>query len=86
VLCRFQELQISVATLKHLRSVKLGTLFYDIVDTLQQTLLLQQGYKNKTQKKVFSFKSKENKIEKIKSTELPHVKRFLYSYIAREIL
>jgi hypothetical protein len=51
-MCRFQKLQISIATLKHPRWVKLGTLFYAIVGTLKQTLFLQQGHKNKTSKEI----------------------------------
>jgi hypothetical protein len=38
-------------------------IFYT-VDTLKQTLLLQQGHKNKTQIKLLSSKSNENKTEK----------------------
>jgi hypothetical protein len=56
---------------------------FDTVDTLKQTLLLQQGLKNKTQIKLLSSKSNENKTEKINTTRLPPVKRFLYSHIAR---
>jgi hypothetical protein len=36
------------------------------VDTLKQTFLLQQGHKNKTQIKLLSSKSNENKTEKSK--------------------
>jgi hypothetical protein len=62
---------------------KLGTLFYATVDTLRKTLLLEKGPKNKNKNKILSLKSKENKIEKFKTTGLPPVKRFLYSHIAR---
>jgi hypothetical protein len=48
---------------------------WSTVNTLKQTLVLQQGHKKNTQKKLVSFKSNENKTEK--------VKRFLYSHKAR---
>jgi hypothetical protein len=60
MLCRFQQLSICIATLKHPRWVKLGTLFLDKVNITKLTLLLQQGHKNITQKKMLSCKSKEN--------------------------
>jgi hypothetical protein len=53
------------------------------VYTLKQTFLLQKGHKKKTQRKLISHKSNENKIEKINTTGLPPVKRFLYSHITR---
>jgi hypothetical protein len=56
---------------------------FDTVDTLKQNLLLQQGLKNKTQIKLLSSKSNENKTKKINTTRLPPVKLFLYSHIAR---
>jgi hypothetical protein len=62
---RFQQLQINFAILKHPRWVKLGTLFYYIRHT-KKTFLLQQGHKNKTQIKLLSSKSNENKMEKSK--------------------
>jgi hypothetical protein len=83
VLCRFYKLWISIATLKHPRWVKFGTLFYATVDTLKQTCLLQPGHTKKTQKQILSFKSKENKTEKVKTIGLPPVKRFHCSHIAR---
>jgi hypothetical protein len=53
------------------------------VNTLKQTLVLQQGHKKNTQKKLVSFKSDENKTKKVNTTGLPPVKRFLYSHKAR---
>jgi hypothetical protein len=41
------------------------------VDTLKQTLLLQKGNKNKTQIKLLSAKSNENKTKKVNTTDLP---------------
>jgi hypothetical protein len=55
---------------------------FAIVDTLKQIFLLQQGHKNKTNK-LLSYKSNENKTEKVNTTGLPPVKRFLYSHKAR---
>jgi hypothetical protein len=83
VLRRFQQLQISIAILKHPRLVKLGTLFFATIHTLKQTFLLQQGHKKETQKKLLSFKSNKNKAAKVNTTGLPLVKRFLYSHIAK---
>jgi hypothetical protein len=67
--------------LKTSKMGKLGTLFHTTANTLK--LLLQQSHKNKTQNKILSFKSKENKTKKVKTTGLPPVKCFLYSHIAR---
>jgi hypothetical protein len=53
------------------------------VDLLKQTFLIQQGHKNKTQIKLLSIKSNENKTEKVNTTGLPPLKHFLYSHIAR---
>jgi hypothetical protein len=39
---------------------------FTTVDTLKQTLFLQQGHKKKTQIKLLSSKSKKNKTEKSK--------------------
>jgi hypothetical protein len=36
------------------------------VDTLKQTFFLQQGHNKKTQRKLLSYKSNENKIKKSK--------------------
>jgi hypothetical protein len=69
VSCRFKKLRISIATLKHPRWVKLGTLFYNTVDTLKQTFISIA----RTQRENF----------KRNITGLPPAKRFLYSYIAR---
>jgi hypothetical protein len=43
--------------LKHPRWVKLGTLFYATVYTLNQTFLRKHEHKNKRQNKILSFKS-----------------------------
>jgi hypothetical protein len=53
------------------------------VDTLKQTFFLHQGHKNKTQIKLLSSKSNENKTEKVNNTGLPPIKRFIYSHVAR---
>jgi hypothetical protein len=53
------------------------------VDTLKQTFLLQQGHKIKTQRKLLSFKSNENKTKKVNTTGLTPVKCFIYSHIAK---
>jgi hypothetical protein len=66
VLCRFQKIRISIATLKYPRWVKLGTLFYATVDKIKQAFLIQQGHKNKTQNKLLSFKSNEKQNRKSK--------------------
>jgi hypothetical protein len=50
---------------------------FDNVDTLKQTLLLQQGHKNMTQRVT------KTKPKKVNTTGLPPVKRFLYSHIVR---
>jgi hypothetical protein len=63
--------------------VKNWNFIFAIVDTLKQTFLLQKGHKKKTQQKLLSFNSNENKTEKVNTTGLPLVKRFLYSHIAR---
>jgi hypothetical protein len=39
---------------------------YAIVETLKKTLLLHQGHKKKTQRKLLSHKSNKNKTEKSK--------------------
>jgi NAD-specific glutamate dehydrogenase len=57
-------------------------LYFATVNKLKKTFFLQQGQK-KTQKKLLSFKSNENKTEKVNTTVLPPVKCFLYSHIAR---
>jgi hypothetical protein len=62
----FQKLRISIAILKHPRWVKLDTLFFATVYTLKQTFLLHQEHKKKTQNKLLSFKSNENKTKKSK--------------------
>jgi hypothetical protein len=52
VLGGFQQLQISIATLKHPRWVKLETLFNAKANTLKQTILIQEGHKKKTSKEL----------------------------------
>jgi hypothetical protein len=69
--------------LKTSKMGKLGTLFHTTANTLKLKLLLQQLHKKKTQKKILSFKRKENKTKKVKTTGLPPVMHFLYSHIAR---
>jgi hypothetical protein len=66
--------------LKTPQVVKTWHFIFVIVDTLKQILFLQQGHKKKTQIKLLSSKSNENKTVKVKTTEMPPIKRFLYSY------
>jgi hypothetical protein len=62
---------------------KIWHFIFDTVDKLKHTFLLKKGYKNKAQIKLLSSKSNENKTEKVNTTGLPPIKRFLYSHIAR---
>jgi hypothetical protein len=63
--------QILATPHKHcnLKTPKVGKTWHFIfakVDTLKQNLLIQQGHKKKTQIKLLSSKSNENKTEKSK--------------------
>jgi hypothetical protein len=66
VLCRFQQLPICIATLKHPRWVKLAPLFLATIKKPILNLLLYQGHEKKTQKIIPSCKSKENKTDPVK--------------------
>jgi hypothetical protein len=70
----------------NLLTSKMGKTWHFIfatVDTLKQTLLIQQEHKRKTQIKLLSHKINENKTKKVNTTGLPPVKRFIYSHISR---
>jgi hypothetical protein len=58
-------------------------LYFATVGTLKQTFFLQQGHEKKKQRKLLSSKNNENKTEKVNTTGLPPIKRFLYNHIAR---
>jgi hypothetical protein len=79
--------QISVSPNKYcnLLTSKMGKTwhFFATVDTLKKTFLLQQGQKKKTQIKLLSHKSNENKTERVNIIRLPPVNHILYSHIAR---
>jgi hypothetical protein len=83
VLCRFQQLEICIATLKHSRWVKLDTLFYATVDRMKQNSLLHRGQKRKQKINYSLSRARKTKLKKVNTTRLAPVKRFLYSHIAR---
>jgi hypothetical protein len=53
------------------------------VDTIKQNFFLQQGHKKKTQIKLLSHKSNENKTEKSKYYLVASRKALFYSHMAR---
>jgi hypothetical protein len=61
VLGRFQQLQISIATLKHPRWLKLDNLFNAKANTLKQTLLIRKDTRRKLQKKYNWVASRKGK-------------------------
>jgi hypothetical protein len=57
---------INFCNLKSSKMDKTWHFIFATVETLKKTFLIQQGHKNKTQIKLLSFKSNENKTEKSK--------------------